>query len=390
MVRGKYVIVDQCPGTELSLETLEDALKKLAIEHSRDKPIKIYELHEYLDNPFITRIGFYFKSPNLEAVIGPSFWVPDRKRYSELIISECGRGTWGYIQSVAMIYRYLNFQPRVIVETDGDLLRKALLLPDSLKDVVSSLAVVDIIEEDEGVNKRILGDLGTGKHFSFIVLDTESTRSIESPQFILGCTWDFYHGTRVWEEGQEEELAKECNLFDKIVTYNGNSFDLRKVLRPHAPREIDEILERKSIDLYQLIRYTYDQHKKYRRKGELTLANVAFATLGLSKWEVYYEPEMDERREPIDDDLVDHCARDVEMTKELFFYILTHRHVYYVSYGALYKGRIVDTILINREQFWNAFDSPVKIDDMSSTPPPQSLKDLAVLPEQLSSSEASE
>lgn len=389
---GEYLIVDQASGApDASLKTLETVLKLLAIEQAKGQPIKIFELHEDDPSPLI---GFYLKSPNIRGVINHSFWVPDSKKYSELEIQDGGSGTAAYTKAISMIYRYLTHQPRIVVNMGRDNIFSFISenRPDTMKNgffqrlsmayrffkhqpriadineehlntlfldayyvdqAISSLEIKEVIEEDETILPKIMRGLYPWLDFSFIVLDTETTRDLRSPVYEIGCTWDFYHGTRVWHENEVELLIEECSRFDKIVTYNGEQFDFKKVLKKHDPEKIQDIMERRSIDLYKAIRDSFEDSRRYRMKGELTLANVAFATLGLCKSGVYHEPDIEKRALPIDEGIIDHCARDVELTKELFFFMLNNHHVYYISYWGMRDGKMVDYITLG-DVFSNA------------------------------------
>ncbi len=394
---GKYLILDQKSGApDASLKTLEQTLKLLAVEQAKGQPIKIFELREDDPNPLI---GFYLKSPNIKGIINHSFWVPEGKTYSNLKTCDGGSGTLAYSQAVSMIYRYLTHQPRIVVnmgrgnffsftsESHSDTVKQGFFQrlsmayrffkhQPTIEDIneehlntlfldanyvdqaISSLDIVDIIEEDETVLPRIMRGLYPWLDFSFIVLDTETKGDLKSPVYEIGCTWDFYYGTRVWYENEAELLIDECSRFDKIATYNGEKFDFEKVLKKHDPEKVEDIIERKSIDLYKTIRDSWERPKAYRRRGELTLANVAFTTLGLCKSEVYHEPDIERRVLPIDEGIIDHCARDVELTKELFFFMLDNHHVYYTSHWGMRDGKMVDYITLEE-----TFSNSLKIRD---------------------------
>jgi hypothetical protein len=344
-----YIIVDKCPGvTEFSLETMEDVLKQLSIVHAQDNPVKIFELRDYRSGG-PTGIGFYLKSPIVEGVIGHSFWVPGRMNYAELDENITGgTGFGGYKRAIAMIYRYLNHQPRVIVEAGEKEFGSIIADPISAGEIVDSLDVKEIVEETPAIIPRLINDLYNQYDFSFISFDIETNRNFVDPDFVLAYSWDMYHGLRPWNESEGKDLMEEANRFDKVVTFNGKRFDLR-IMAEHAPEAVAQIREGKDVDLYDIINVCCHDQKQYRRRGELTLANVAFTTLGLCKWEVHYQPDMDKRREEIDDGIKDHCARDAEMTKELFFHMMENERVYYVSRKAMEEGRVVDSIYTQAE-----------------------------------------
>lgn len=354
---NQFYIIDKSSGnSRVSLLTLESALKVMSKDYSRDCPIKIFEIRN-LERRDITSIGFYLKSPNIEALVGESFWVPERKRLDELGPDEGGFGTLAYRKAISLIYRYLNSQPRILIEATFREINNFLINRNVTSDrrSIETYPIIDVVEEDESTNKNIMRYLYPPHDYSFIVLDIETEKQKENQEFILGCTWDFFHGIRVWEFGRERELMRECDSFDKIVTFNGEQFDLGTILRPYID-DMDELISKKSLDIYRAISRSFAEAQQYRQKGESTLANIAFATLNLVKWEVMYEPDTDTRREPIDDGLIDHCARDVEMTRDLFFYIIEKGQIYYITKSSLHEGRIVRPLPIHLEFFQKCRD----------------------------------
>lgn len=342
MRRGNYAIVDKSGSTEGSLATLDLGLKTLSVEYAQGAPVKIYELRDNSEKTN-SHIGFYMATPETEVLVMPSFWVHQSMRYSDH--PEGGTGTSGYRKAVASIYRHLNRQPRTLVRADKNTMEAILQLPNLAGDAIKELEILEVVEEDETIIPFLLGDYNKGSNFSFIALDTESNRDFRSPKYVLGSTWDMYHGLRTWEEPDGAELAMECNRFDKVVTYNGEVFDLPKILRDFSPKDVNEILEKgKSIDLYRHIKTAAARRGDFRRRGDLTLANVGFTTLGMCKWEVEHIRDMKRRGEPVGSDLMNHCARDSELTKELFFFILENGRVYYTTYNESRSGMMIESL----------------------------------------------
>jgi hypothetical protein len=352
----RSLIIDKEMGvTSNSLKTLERILKIVSEDYFKGQPVKIYEFRNEIqferaesqeffcpDARDMVEIGFYIKSPSVSGLGGPSFWIPLGKDYMNLTDKDGGEGTSGYETAIALIYKYLNHHPRIIV--DPQKRKDFTFINDfrALDEFMDSLEVKEVVEEPFSVQNKLMNDLGFG-NFSFVVLDIETTRNLKSPKYILGSTWDFYNGMKVWEEAPVVDLLEYCYQYDKIVTYNGEAFDF-KVLSPYGPQAIEVILRDKSADLYKSIKKSVASERKYTRKGELTLANVAFATLGSCKWECYYRPDLERRREPLDDGLIDHCIRDVEMTRDLFFYILENHHLYHISRNEMEEGRLLKRI----------------------------------------------
>lgn len=347
-VRGS--LRDNSSGNpDSSLQLLKDVLKRFAADQSRGLPVNVYELRN-LDEKGLTRICLYLENEDFDFLTGESFWVPGRGNYRDITPSMGGAGTAAYAQAIAGIYRFLGKKPRRVIKTDNEFVRHLFEEDATLANrVIKKQGIIEIIEEDRTIIPKVCSDLGFG--FSFICLDTETTKDFCRPRYLLGCTWDPFYGFREWDESQRVALTEECNYFDRIVTYNGEYFDLGKVLGAELSPEAKRVLERKSLDLYKIISNSRARTRGFQNKGELTLANISFATLGMCKWEVFHEPTEGNRGQPVGDEdgLLDHCLRDVELLKELFFYTQHSRAVYYISYDALRNGRVLDRLGIGEE-----------------------------------------
>jgi len=338
---GKHTLINNYPGgTESALGTLEKGLKELSIKNSQGAPVQIYEFRT--PDTKNNQISLYLKSKTLEISTGPSFWVPKDKDYSEIPKDAGGTGTMGYQKSIALIYRHLSQQPRMILELDKK--DKEIFSEGELTLMgkrPEEMPIKRTVEEDITIIPKVHQDLGFG--YSFIFFDTESTRDFTTPEYETGGTWDLYHGLREWENPQE--LISELNLFDAIISYNGNYFDIGQILGPNATTEERTKLKNKSIDLYKVISSAISNNRRDREKGGHTLANVGFSTLGMTKWEDFYEPDLKSRRESVDEGgLVDHCLRDVEILRDLFFYMEKNGHIYYTSRHALSNGKVVQQL----------------------------------------------
>ncbi|MGC2421731.1 MAG: ribonuclease H-like domain-containing protein [Candidatus Acidiferrales bacterium] len=87
----------------------------------------------------------------------------------------------------------------------------------------------------------------------------------------VAVTWDSDNRFRRWFEGDSEKLVAELGTFTRIITFNGNRFDL-EVLRAYAP--VDELRQR-----------SFDVHEKlYKQLGHrVKLDQLARDTLGRAK-----------------------------------------------------------------------------------------------------------
>ena len=87
----------------------------------------------------------------------------------------------------------------------------------------------------------------------------------------VAVTWDKDNGFRRWFEEDARKLINELEQFTKVVTYNGNRFDI-EVLRAYAP--VDNV-RKASLDLLE------ELHKLLGHRVKLD--QVASETLGTAK-----------------------------------------------------------------------------------------------------------
>jgi len=369
-MRPKRRIIDLCSGTtDDSLETLESVLRDMHSEVIRGDPVRIYELRDMNKtketfhqeekpdpNPPIL-LGFWLQSREIEGIIGHSFWMPmylkadfpDKKvvsSYVSLTPDDGGTGTAGYENAIALIYRYLHHQPRQVVNFSYRGLERVLSGNAPLIKIENA-PIIEVINECEtDVMSRLFGDFTRYDHrydFSFVVLDLETD---QYEDFLLGVTWDFYHGYRVWDRPEKDKLTDELGKFDKIVTYNGNTFDFRVLdfKDSEHPLYLLNGKKNRSIDLYDIIRSSYEpqEGRNYPQKGELTLGNVSSSTLGYHKSDVVHARKL--VTPSAERQLLQHCIVDVGLTLELFFFMLKEGYVLHATRRAMNKGQAVEEI----------------------------------------------
>lgn len=150
-----------------------------------------------------------------------------------------------------------------------------------------------------------------------IYLDTETTKlaeevpggweNIRAFGLSVAVTWDAANQFREWYETDAGKLIQELKQFDRIVTFNGDRFDLELLADYGDARG----LRGKSFDLLQDLK---------RRLGfRVSLQSLAQATLGKRKagtgveavkWWRSGDPELRRR-------VVEYCRMDVEILREL-------------------------------------------------------------------------
>lgn len=153
-----------------------------------------------------------------------------------------------------------------------------------------------------------------------IYLDVETQRLADEVQggwenirafgLSVAVTWDAAHDFREWYENDAVRLIGELSAFERVVTFNGDRFDL-EVLSAYGDVAA---LRQKSVDLLRDLK---------RRLGfRVSLQAVAQATLGRQKtgsgvdavtWWRSGDPILRRR-------VADYCRMDVEILRELVVY----------------------------------------------------------------------
>jgi DEAD/DEAH box helicase domain-containing protein len=153
-----------------------------------------------------------------------------------------------------------------------------------------------------------------------IYLDVETQRLADEVQggwdnirafgLSVAVTWDAAHDFREWYEDDAVRLIGELSGFERIVTFNGDRFDL-EVLSAHGDVAA---LRQKSVDILRDLK---------RRLGfRVSLQAVAQSTLGRQKtgsgvdavtWWRSVDPILRRR-------VADYCRMDVEILRELVVY----------------------------------------------------------------------
>ena len=150
-----------------------------------------------------------------------------------------------------------------------------------------------------------------------IYLDVETQRLADEVQggwenirafgLSVAVTWDAAHDFREWYENDAVRLIGELSAFERVVTFNGDRFDL-EVLSAYGDVAA---LRQKSVDLLRDLK---------RRLGfRVSLQAVAQSTLGRQKtgsgvdavtWWRSGDPILRRR-------VADYCRMDVEILREL-------------------------------------------------------------------------
>ncbi|MCL6480713.1 MAG: ribonuclease H-like domain-containing protein [Firmicutes bacterium] len=130
----------------------------------------------------------------------------------------------------------------------------------------------------------------------------------------VAVTWDAIYGFREWYEEQAAALVSELAATPRIITFNGERFDLQVLskyadVRPLYPKSLDLLKE-----LEKLLGH------------RVRLESVARDTLGISKTGSGTEA-VRWWREGQRQKVVEYCRRDVELLRDLVAYARRHRHI---------------------------------------------------------------
>lgn len=153
-----------------------------------------------------------------------------------------------------------------------------------------------------------------------IYLDVETQKIAEEVQggwenirafgLSVAVTWDATNGFREWYEPDVGRLIGELSAFDRVVSFNGQRFDLEVLSAYGDVRD----LRARNLDILVDLK---------RRLGfRVSLQNVAQATLGRGKtgsgldavkWWRSGDPALRQR-------VVEYCRMDVEILRDLVAY----------------------------------------------------------------------
>lgn len=124
---------------------------------------------------------------------------------------------------------------------------------------------------------------------------------------------------------------------DAFVTWNGDHFDI-PILNKYYPGDLSKI---KSIDLMREVQQVLGRRLKLDSVGEATL-NRNKSGNGIDAIEWWRNGEVDK--------IIQYCIEDVRLTRDLYDYALTKKHLKYKEMGTLKEIKL-DT------SKWEIFDS---------------------------------
>lgn len=142
--------------------------------------------------------------------------------------------------------------------------------------------------------------------------------AVDKLKVALVVTWDEKNGMRTWYEEDVPRLLMELRNFQPIVTFNGENFDF-KVLSAYGPVGF---LNSKSTDMLAIM----SKKLGFRVKLEsVALATLGWGKIGSGKESVAWWQSGDpEKRQKV----VEYCTKDVELTRDLYFFGKEKRYVF--------------------------------------------------------------
>lgn len=170
-----------------------------------------------------------------------------------------------------------------------------------------------------------------------IVYDLETQKSAQQVGGWNNCdkmlvstvvTWDnISNGYKIYFEDRLDELLEEFNKADLIVSYNGDKFD-SKVLA-HYDEDFDPKYHN-TFDMLEAIRKKLGFRIKLDEVTHGTFnSHKSAGGLDAIKW--YAEGKMDK--------IVEYCIDDVKLTKNVFYFAVEHKYIYFIKNGR--KRRIL-------------------------------------------------
>ncbi len=117
---------------------------------------------------------------------------------------------------------------------------------------------------------------------------------------------------------------------DAFVTWNGDHFDI-PILNKYYPGDLTKI---KSIDLMREVQLVLGRRLKLDSVGEATL-NRNKSGHGLDAIEWWRNGEIDK--------IIKYCIEDVRLTRDLYDYAVTNKHLKYKDLGGLKEVKLDTT-----------------------------------------------
>jgi len=164
--------------------------------------------------------------------------------------------------------------------------------------------------------KNLEMDFSGGKN-RFLVLDVETQylsdeipggwNAVEKFKVAVVVTWDEGNNVRLWFEEDVPKLLAELEMFDTIVTYNGENFDFR-VLSAYGSVKS---LYQKSMDMLSILNRKLGFRVSLQALGKATLGR---GKSGSGKESVSWWRSGNKQK------VIEYCTKDVELTRDIYLF----------------------------------------------------------------------
>jgi DEAD/DEAH box helicase domain-containing protein len=163
-----------------------------------------------------------------------------------------------------------------------------------------------------------------------VIFDLETQRLFEDvggrfPERLglaVAVTWDNGNAFREWWERDAQTLVAELSRFRRVVGFNVIRFDYEVLLPYH--RDVFGLLSVRTVDILEDVFTTVGFRVKLTDLAEATLGRAKTAD-GIEAVRLWREGQQQK--------VVEYCRADVEITRDLYTYGLTHGEIYYPSHG---------------------------------------------------------
>ena len=171
----------------------------------------------------------------------------------------------------------------------------------------------EIVPKASNEHRILYFDLETQKSAN----DVGGWENVHDMKLAVGVVWDSCEQEYFsYLEGAASQLVKKLRTADLVVGFNVKKFDYG-VLQPYADFDLDEIT---TFDMLIDVNKKLGHRLSLNHLAENTL-NAEKSADGLVSLQWYKEGKIDK--------IIEYCKQDVEITRDLFLYGVSHGYVKY-------------------------------------------------------------
>ena len=179
----------------------------------------------------------------------------------------------------------------------------------------------EIVPKASNEHRILYFDLETQKSAD----DVGGWGNIHEMKLAVGVVWDSCEQEYFsYLEGAASQLVKKLRTADLVVGFNVKKFDYG-VLQPYADFDLDEIT---TFDMLIDVNKKLGHRLSLNHLAENTL-NAEKSADGLVSLQWYKEGKIDK--------IIEYCKQDVEITRDLFLYGVSHGYVKYSTRSGVAK-----------------------------------------------------